>query len=105
MRTPGHTPTHTGTDSTPRHAPISKRRYDREARVLGLRNETSFGKCLPICLRYRTHDRTPADDTPAYTVPTPPSQISMAWKRSMDSSRAGPEIQPRRLTREAHINS
>jgi hypothetical protein len=40
MRTPGVPPTRTGTDSTPRHAPISKRRYDREARVLGLRNET-----------------------------------------------------------------
>jgi hypothetical protein len=31
--------------------------------------------------------------------------LSMAWKRSVDSSRAGPEIQPRRLTREAHVNS
>src|SRR5687768_4752233 len=40
MHTPGVPPTRTGTDSTPRHAPISKRRYDREARVLGLRNET-----------------------------------------------------------------
>jgi hypothetical protein len=27
---------------------------------------------------------------------------AMAWKRSVDSSRAGPEIQPRRLTRDAH---
>jgi hypothetical protein len=43
VRTPGVPPRRTGTDSTPRHAPTSKRRSGSYGWVLGLRNEKVRG--------------------------------------------------------------
>jgi hypothetical protein len=45
------------------------------------------------------------DHSPASAPLHNTGRLSMAWKRSVDSSRAGLEIQPRRLTGEAHVNS
>lgn len=54
----------------------------------------------PLAQSRSTEDA--GDHSPASGPDHLTDRLSMAWKRSVDSSRAGPEIQPRRLTREAH---
>ena len=64
LRTPGVPPTRTGTDSTPRHAPISKRRSAYKGRVLGLRNEKVRGP-NPLSSTYAKAALARRDGSPA----------------------------------------
>src|SRR5688572_1043692 len=86
-------PTRTGTNSTARHAPTSKRRCSSYAPVAGLRNEnvslttTLITKLLTNPLAQSRSTADASDQSPASGPVHDTGRLSMAWKE--------PDAEPR----------
>jgi hypothetical protein len=82
-----------------------RRRYAADPYLSHKITTTLVTKLLTNPLAQSRSTADAGDQSPGSAPVHHTGRLSMAWKRSVDSSRARAEIQPRRLTREAHINS